>query len=339
MATVEGVDYAFDRPSITGLAQVGKRFACRYGGPGSAGKHLTRDEAMELTGHGLSIVAGAEGAADGLLGGYRAGRSWAQSAHDHYLGCGMPPSRPIYLAVDFDVQPAQWPSVRQALAGAGEVLGPGRVGVYGGLNAVSWAARDGVASWFWQTYAWSGGKWFDRTHIRQYRNHVSLVGGTVDLDAAMVSDYGQWTVGSLPPNTGGEDMSPEEEKTLLDAAFSVLHCYGPDSQPATALHVWTAQTNDRLTGIDQRLANLEAGHDGDGQGDTAAADLLAQVHDLLTQVRDTPLIDPVAVAAAIAARPEIASTLAGMVARQLAEIRGSITLSGGFSGGIVPPPE
>jgi hypothetical protein len=33
---VEGVDYAWSRPDIPALASSGKRFACRYGGPGSA---------------------------------------------------------------------------------------------------------------------------------------------------------------------------------------------------------------------------------------------------------------------------------------------------------------
>ena len=206
MEPIEGVDYAFDRPSIAGLAQVGKRFACRYVGMGSAAKLLTTPEAQELASHGLSIVANVEGQADGMLGGRAAGREWAGRASLHTAQCGMPLDRPIYLSVDFDVRETAWPRVADALRGAADILGPGRVGIYGGYDAVAWAARDKVAHWFWQTYAWSEGRWHPLTHIRQYRNGVSLVGGTVDLNHAMVADYGQWTPGGTGPPNEGEDL-------------------------------------------------------------------------------------------------------------------------------------
>lgn len=311
----------------------------RYGGPGSAGKHLTVSEANALTGAGLWIVALAEGTERGLSGGARIGDAWARSAHDHFVQCGMPPSRPIYFAVDWDVQAAEWPNVRQALAAAGAVLGAGRVGIYGGLNAVSWAARDGVAAWFFQTYAWSRGQWSPRAHVRQYRNNVSLVGGTVDLDTAMVSDYGQWTVKGLPPGEGMNGMDENQEKTVLDAAYSTLHCYGVDGQPATALHVWTAYVNQSLSAIDQQLVNLAKASGGQGGDGTDIGSLVAEIRALAEQVRDAPLIDAVAVAQAIAANPEISRTLAAQVAAQLSTIQGSITLSGSLSGGIRPPSE
>lgn len=192
---VEGVDYAFSRPDIGQLAALGKKFACRYGGAGSTTKHLTPSEAVALSSVGMDIVANVEGAADGLLGGWNAGVSWASSAEQHFRNCGMPPDRPIYLSVDFDVLSSQWPAVAKALQGAGSILGASRVGVYGGRKAIEWARRDGVAAWFWQTYAWSGGVWVPGNHIEQYRNTVTLAGGTLDLDRALPTDYGQWRIG------------------------------------------------------------------------------------------------------------------------------------------------
>lgn len=194
--TIEGVDYAFlpQHPNIPGLAAAGKTFACRYVGAGTADKHLTPVEADELDAYGISIVANVEGAANGLLGGYDTGRNWAQRADAHARDCGMPADRPIYLSVDFDVTDIQWQNqVSHAFRGAADQLGSvGRVGIYGSIRAMQWARRDNVATWFWQTYAWSNNRWAAGNHIEQYSNGVDLAGGRVDLDRALRIDYGQW---------------------------------------------------------------------------------------------------------------------------------------------------
>jgi hypothetical protein len=204
---IEGVDYAFPpRPHASELARAGKKFAVRYGGPGSSDKQLDPAEANALAAAGLWIVANAEGSAQGLLGGFDVGASWARTAAAHFHNCGMPDDRPIYLSVDFDVTSAQWPGVRDALAGAASVVGLARVGVYGGRRAIQWARRDQVAAWFWQTYAWSGGVWEAGNHLEQYRNGVTIDGADCDLDRALKDDFGQWQPGG---NYGplGEDMS------------------------------------------------------------------------------------------------------------------------------------
>lgn len=214
--SVEGVDYAFSRPNISQLAALGTKFACRYGGQGSTTKHLTPDEAAALSAAGIAIVANVEGAADGLLGGWNAGVSWARSAESHFARCGMPAGRPIYLSVDFNVSSVQWPTVAKALQGAASVLGAARVGIYGGRRAIEWARRDGVAAWYWQTYAWSSGIWIAGNHIEQYLNGVTVAGGTLDLDRALPSDYGQW-------NVGGGDMLTQREQAILSNAYQVLY--------------------------------------------------------------------------------------------------------------------
>lgn len=189
---IEGVDYAGAHPSPTGLASAGKRFACRYGGPGGSWKHITASEASALRAAGIAIVANAEGYADGLLGGYSAGRAWAIDALAHFRACGMPDWRPIYLSVDFDAGSSHWSAIDAALRGAASYLGADQVGVYGGYDTIAHCVNAGTARWYWQTYAWSGGRWHPRAHIQQYRNGVSLAGGTVDLNRATVGDYGQW---------------------------------------------------------------------------------------------------------------------------------------------------
>ncbi len=196
---MEGVDYAWDPPTPAGLVAAGKRFACRYAGVGSPGKWINRAEADALAAAGITLVANVEGAANGLLGGYSTGRFWASLADKAFRALGMPANKPIYLSVDFPMADAQWPAVRAALQGAADVLGRERVGVYGSYTTIGHAVGSGAARWFWQTYAWSAGQWHPAANIRQYRNHVVLAGGTVDLCRSMTVDFGQW----IP---GGADM-------------------------------------------------------------------------------------------------------------------------------------
>jgi hypothetical protein len=209
MMAVEGVDYAFSQPSTAALVAAGKRFACRYGGPGSAGKQLDAAELAALSAAGIAVVANAEGAADGLKGGYAAGRSWAADADQYFRALGMPADRPIYLSVDFDASSSHWPALDAAMDGAASVLGRDRVGVYGGYRVIAHFAsmKDRLATWYWQTYAWSAGRWHPAAHIQQYRNGVTIGGADCDLNRAMVSDYGQWTT--------GDDMTPAEFLTIL----------------------------------------------------------------------------------------------------------------------------
>lgn len=337
MTQTEGVDYAFHRPSINGLVAIGKHFACRYVGPGSSDKHLTPAEAADLSTHGLSIVANAEGTADGLLAGASAGTSWATSAHRHAVACGMPPDRPIYLSVDFDVTESQWSRIAAALRAAGQVLGPDRVGIYGGYDAIAWAARDKVARWFWQTYAWSQSRWHPLAHIRQYRNGVSLVGGTVDLNTAMVADYGQWTVGQRP--TEPEDDMPIHPQVLHDLVWRIEGLAKGDNPiviPALDGGLPERSVPNKIAvRVEAALAAIQR---LDDDTDVALiAGTMTEVRGLLTEIRNAPMIDAVAVAAAIGNSPDLVNALASQVAARLSGIEGAITLTGSLSGGITRP--
>lgn len=233
----QGVDYAFPpRPSIQGLVNAKKTFACRYGGPGSIDKQLDPVEAQQLSAAGIAIVANAEGSAGGLVGGYSTGASWARTAEARFKACGMPPGRPIYLSVDFDVQPGQWAAVASALRGAADVLGGvGRVGIYGGRHAIEWARRDGVAAWYWQTYAWSGGVWVPGNHIEQYQNGVSLAGADVDLDRALEADFGQWKVnGGSSMTQGDHNIGYITQNGLFGVEHPVAHIPAADGFQAGA---------------------------------------------------------------------------------------------------------
>jgi hypothetical protein len=232
----EGVDHT-GGADIGALVAAGKRFVCRYGGPGGSWKHLIPAEARELSAAGIAVVANAEGSADGLVGGWSSGVSWARDAEEHFAACGMPAGRPIYFSVDFDVQSGQWAAVASALRGAASVLGgTHRVGVYGGRRAIEWARRDDVADWLWQTYAWSGGVWVPGNHIEQYRNDVALAGIKLDLDRALTTDFGQWTVGGGAVDTEGQrNVGYMIQNGLVGVEEPVLHIPAESGFPSLNL--------------------------------------------------------------------------------------------------------
>lgn len=191
MSAIEGVDYADARPSPAKLYALGKRFVVRYGGPGRTSKQLSASELKGLLDAGLSVVANAEGAADGYRG-RTVGRAWAKQAEEHFRSLGMPGDRPIYFSVDWAAGPDDWADIDAALRGSAEIIGADRVGVYGGYSTIAHCMVARTARWFWQTYAWSGGKWHPAAHMQQYHNGVTVAGGDCDLNRAMVADYGQW---------------------------------------------------------------------------------------------------------------------------------------------------
>ena len=202
---MEGVDFAFSNPSPTALAAAGKRFAMRYVGPGTSPKHLTVPEANSLKAAGLSLVTLVEGATGDPKGGFPVGVSHARSALAMLKARGFPTDRPMYFAVDYDTSSTSWPAAREYLRGAGSIVGHGLVGVYGEYDVMVWADRDKVASWFFQTYAWSGGRWYAGNHVEQYHNGVNLAGGVVDLCRSRKVDFGQWGQGGHAGGEG-EDM-------------------------------------------------------------------------------------------------------------------------------------
>jgi Domain of unknown function (DUF1906) len=199
---VEGVDFSGERPSPVCLYSMGKRFIARYFGPGGSWKHASATEVRAARAAGLSIVALAEGFADDALLGEAKGEAHAISASVAAGAVGMPPDRPIYFAVDFDMQPIQRRSVALYFRGVRNVIGDARTGIYGGINTVNWAADAGAATWFFQTYAWSAGKVSPHAHFLQYRNKQIVCSAEVDLCKSLKVDFGQWTHGAekVPPS-------------------------------------------------------------------------------------------------------------------------------------------
>lgn len=185
---VEGIDWAWGRANIAALKKAGIHFACRYLSH-DAGKNLTHAEARALSAAGIDVVVVWETTANRAQAGKQAGLTDAREAERQALACGMPASKPIYFAVDFDGTATQ---VAEYFRGVNSVLGVKRTGVYGGVRVVRGLMDAHLVHYAWQTYAWSGGEVEKRAHLYQYSNGHRLAGVSCDLDRAWHSDFGGW---------------------------------------------------------------------------------------------------------------------------------------------------
>jgi hypothetical protein len=187
--------------------------------------------------------------------GHDAGVTDAKAALKQARALHMPEDRPIYFAVDYD---APGPDVRAYFEGIGTVLPLERIGVYGGLRSVTYLHKNKKVHWVWQTYAWSGGKWYGTTHIRQYNNGISVGGVDCDADRAWLPDYGQWMPNKSPvtpapptPTPGkGKEVQSGELKNGKNAHTMISLPYGSGTNIAFA----TDNGYQKLPGASLRVA-------------------------------------------------------------------------------------
>lgn len=196
-----GLDYAGGRPSPGAITGGGFAFVVRYlsdGGPGLPGKQLLPDEAAALRAAGVDIVSNWETTADRMRAGFAAGAADAQAALAQVLACGGRPDRPIYFSADWDVAEEDQPSIDAYLQGAGTVIGPEWIGIYGGYWPLSRALDHGSARWAWQTGAWSGDNRDSRANMFQRNGFATVDGVQCDVNEALTVDYGQWSATAVP---------------------------------------------------------------------------------------------------------------------------------------------
>jgi hypothetical protein len=185
---LEGIDWAWGKADIRELKKAGIHFACRYLSH-DAGKNLSHAEARSLSAAGIDVVVVWETTANRAGQGRAAGATDAKEAERQAKACGMPSSKPIYFAVDFDASAGQ---VSDYFRGVNSVLGVRRTGAYGGVRAVRGLLDAGLVHYAWQTYAWSAGQLEKRAQLYQYSNGHRMAGVSCDYDKALHADYGGW---------------------------------------------------------------------------------------------------------------------------------------------------
>lgn len=191
-----GLDYV-SAPSIEVLRANHVAFVCRYlseVNDATKIKLLTLEEAKADSEAGIALVSNYEWTGQTPLGGHSAGVYDAQIAASQHTACGGPADRPIYFSVDFGATADQMAAIGDYFRGVASVIGLHRTGAYGSYSVIKDLFDNGLITWGWQTYAWSGGLWDARAYIRQYENGVMLAGKSVDYNESngMRPDFGQW---------------------------------------------------------------------------------------------------------------------------------------------------
>ena|GEM_PF-2007241 len=208
---MKGVDYAWTHPSPAALKAAGIAFVMRYLST-DASKNLTRAEANALAEENIWCGVVWESTANRAGAGKAAGQADAKTALAQATAAGMPAGHPVYLAVDYDADPA---TVVPYFQGAASVLGLDRTGVYGGYKVVKYLLDHELVTFAWQTAAWSAGKWDARAHIRQGA-YIKIGGVQCDANTSQKDDFGQW----MPGKTPEEDVAlSDADKTWLTNAI------------------------------------------------------------------------------------------------------------------------
>ena len=179
-----GIDFAWRAVTARAARNMGARFAASYLST-DASKNWTRALINAYHAVGLGTVCVWETTATRALARYAAGRTDARAALRQEQALGVPASRPIYFAVDFNETAGQAPAVASYFRGVNSVLGVGRTGGYGGYWTIRRLFNAGLISFGWQTSAWSGGLWDPRAQLQQYAYHSAY-----DWNRAMTSEYG-----------------------------------------------------------------------------------------------------------------------------------------------------
>jgi hypothetical protein len=197
------LDYV-TRPTAQQIVDAQYVGAVRYiGFPGRA-KCTDAHELAEFTRLGLGMALVFEDTTTTWRGGRAAGAHSARLGRAHADAIGFPAGRPLYLAVDQDVvNTGEFDIMLDYLRGAGDVLGPGLVGVYGEADVIDRARDAGVAAWLWQTVAWSRGR-KTTAHLFQHAGYVYVGGRQCDANDVLAADWGQHNV------KGDNDMRADE---------------------------------------------------------------------------------------------------------------------------------
>lgn len=204
---LNGIDFSFGSGLTTAQIKAGgKAFVCRYLSGGGS-KDISAAELKNYKDADIPVVFVWE--TDGIMRSETDGIAAARAAEAELARIGAS-GAVVFFAADA----ATMPDLHGYMTGVVSVLGKARTGIYGGIGSVASAFNAGLATFGWQTIAWSAGQWDDRALLRQVQNAVTLGPAQVDLDEAafwasatrvltLSDDFGQWPRPSAPPTPTG----------------------------------------------------------------------------------------------------------------------------------------
>lgn len=164
-----GYDFSTSKPSPAAVVAGGARFVVGYVSPlretGPAPKDLSAGQLADYRAAGISVGLVWESAASRALSGAAGGAADGAAAGRRARAIGYMAGCVIFAAVDFDVSPAQLPTVLAYCEGFRAACLPYEAGVYGSARVVDYCANS--IPWRWQTAAWSGGVLHPAAHLYQ----------------------------------------------------------------------------------------------------------------------------------------------------------------------------
>lgn len=231
------VDYSFSRPPLQTVKDHGYVGIARYLAPLPNRKVIRKPEVEEAHRLGLGVLLVWETTADRARAGAAAGRRDRAAAEAMAEDLGLPKTRPVFYAVDFDAQGAEILPYFQAIAE--DATHP--VGIYGGFKPVEAVAAARLASFFWQTKAWSRGR------VSRHTQLLQLIGNTTipqtDVNDILAPDWGGWFPGTpapVPAPTPTED----DVLTLLAHITSLYVAIAGRYPDDAGLANWISQFQD-----------------------------------------------------------------------------------------------
>lgn len=186
-----GLDFSDAPPGSGAIKAVGRNFVVRYAARDWRG--LKVHELADYRANGIDVAMVYESNVGRIQEGHPAGAYDATYAQGFLLEMGMSPTMPIYFAVDYSMPLSDVPRLYAYMQGAGEVIGPERVGIYGGWTAIEAAASTGCR-WLWMT---SNGSWelghelHPQAVLWQHIYNYYVNGTNCDKTDAYADNFGQ----------------------------------------------------------------------------------------------------------------------------------------------------
>lgn len=193
-----GLDSTGEVP-VSGHRAVGSTVALRYLSR-STWKVITRSEHEHYQQAGISLVLVFEDAGRPDLEGYAGGKADAEFAMRQARSILDLPSRQPCIRFAADYDPAGAADATDAYYdGVAAVIPRSDCGPYGSEEIVARQHARGFER-LWQTYAWSGGRFFSSpaNSIYQYSNGHTVAGVGVDYNHVYGDDFGQWDYQPAP---------------------------------------------------------------------------------------------------------------------------------------------
>jgi hypothetical protein len=249
------LDFSSARPSISTIQASGANGVLRYLTPAGGAKAATKSELDAYRAAGLIVGLIFETTATRALAGRAAGKADALEAAKEAAALGYPTSAPIGFAVDFD---AQWSQVSDYFQGIADAHIPNPIMAYGSYTVVEAALDAHLASYAWQTAAWSQGRISDAAHLYQRNYQTHPVSGTDEN--VMLHPLPLW--GAPTPQGDDVPLTDADAAKVADEVWNRFLVHGPhgDLSLQATLGVLLAST-DPTTLATAIAAKMPAGSD------------------------------------------------------------------------------